>query len=159
MTHPGSKAGRIRNGRSTGSVEVYQKAALKAGLVTPATRTGTAGKSSASPGRNIPGKSGRGIRACTIFGKGCVRICCSCFGSASSSVLTRGKKGRYAKRDQSCRQPRFFSHKETILARIVHVNRDLAEKNSSTHTIGKACGFSCARKKSQVQTHCAHPLK
>jgi len=30
----------------------------------------------------------------TIFGKGCVWISCSCLGSARSSVLICGKKGR-----------------------------------------------------------------
>ncbi len=101
--------------------------ALKAGLATPATCANSAGNSGASPRRNITAGSGRGICACSIFGKSCVWISRSCFGSANPSILACGKKGRYAEHDQSCRQPRFISHEETIHARIGHVNRDLAQ--------------------------------
>ena len=118
----------IRDGRSTGSVEVYPSAGLKAALATPATCTRSAGRSSASPRRNIPGRSGRGTCPCSIFSKGCVWIGCSCLGSASSSVLASGQKRRYAKHDQSCRPPRFLSHKEHFTHEFGDVNRDLAEQ-------------------------------
>jgi len=97
-------------------------------LATPATCANSAGNSSASPRRNITGRPGGSICACSIFGKGGVRISRSCFGSVGSSILACGNKGRYAEHDQSCRQSRFFSHKETIHARIGHVNRDLADR-------------------------------
>jgi hypothetical protein len=42
--------------------------------------------------------------------------------------LACGQKSRYAEHDQSCREPRFFSHKQTIHARIGDVNRDLADQ-------------------------------
>jgi hypothetical protein len=60
---------------------------------------------------------------CSIFGKSCVWISRSCFGSVNSSILACDKKARYAE------QSRFFSHKETIHARIGDVNRDLAEQS------------------------------
>ena len=110
---------RIRNGKSTGLVEVYQRAALKAALATPATCTRSAGKPRASPRRNISSRSGRGICACTIFGEGCVWICCSRFGSAGSSILACGKKGRNAQHNQSCRPPRFLSHEEQFTHELV----------------------------------------
>jgi hypothetical protein len=119
---------RVRKVRSTGSAEVYQGAGLKAALATPASCTRSAGKSSASPRRNVPSRSGRGTRACSIFGEGCVWICGSCFGSASSSVFTCGKQGRYAEHDQSFSPPRFFSHKETIHAQVGDVNRDMSDQ-------------------------------
>ena len=110
-------------------LKLNQGATLKAVLATSAMCTRSAGKPSASPRRNISGRFGRGICACTIFGEGCVWIGCSCLGSANSSVFACGKKGRYAEHDQSCRPPRFFSHKETIHARIGDVNRDIAEQS------------------------------
>jgi hypothetical protein len=102
--------------------------ALKTVLATPATCANSTGNSSASPRRNIPARSGGSICACSILGKGGVWISRSCFGSVDSSILACGNTGRYAEHDQSCRQPRFFSHKETIRARIGHVNRDLADR-------------------------------
>jgi hypothetical protein len=119
-------------------LKLNQRAALKATLATPATCTRSAGKSSASPRRNIPGRSGRGTRACSIFGKGCVWIGCSCLRSASCSVFACGKKGRYAEHDQSCRPPRLFSHEAQIHTRIGDVNRDLAKQSkyfTARHTV------------------------
>jgi hypothetical protein len=85
---------------------------LKTVLAAPAACTNSAGNSSASPRRNIPARSGRSICACSILGKGGVWISRPCFGSFSSSILACGNKGRYAEHDQSCCQPRFFSHKD-----------------------------------------------
>jgi hypothetical protein len=59
--------------------------------------------------------------------------------------LASGNKGRYAEHDQPCRQPRFFSHKETIRARKGHVNPDLANQNSS--------GFCLARPMDWIHGH------
>ena len=111
-------------------VKVYQGVGLKAALATPASCTRSAGKSSASPRRNIPGRSGRGIRTCTIFGKGCVWICCSCFGSASSSILACGKKKAVIPRTINPVAHRdSFRTKEQFMHEIADVNRDLAEQS------------------------------
>src|SRR5258707_7965711 len=93
-------------------LKLNQRAALKCDLATPATCTSSTGKSTASPRRNVPCRSGRDVSACTIFGKRCVWISCSGLGSASSSIVTCGKKGGNAQLDQSCRSLKFFSHKE-----------------------------------------------